>query len=329
MRQGVAAVIGGLLVGLSVAGCERWPWESRADSAPAVAQPAPPPPGTVNVPPPERVVVVNQVPLSTTDVELGVAELKQLMQVYQQKWEPLSTEDKADALDLHDVVNDVVDRELKAQDLKARGTDQKTEVKQRAAYLLRSFYSQEWDRMQREASVPMEPEVHQFYEKNKAAFLEPERINVRQIACKTLADAEGARARAVAGEVFAQLARELSVGAGKEQGGDIGWHLRALDRERLTMMGTKPTEEVFFPQLEPVAFALEKGQVSQPVKGPDGQFYLIELEDRKAAKQQAELDVHDAIKDLLTMQNMQQKLEQLREKAKIERFPERLQAVKQ
>ena len=159
--------------------------------------------------------------------------------------------------------------------------------------------------------------------------MDPERISVRQIVSRTMADAEAARARAVAGEVFASLARELSVGAGKEQGGDISWHLRALDKQRLTMMGTNPTEEVFFPQLEPVAFALEKGQVSQPVKGPDAQFYVIQLDDRKAAKQQSELDVHDAIKDLLTVQNMQQKLEQLREKAKIERFAERLQAVKQ
>ena len=197
------------------------------------------------------------------------------------------------------------------------------------AYLLRSFYSQEWDQLQRETSVPTESEVHDFYEQNKAAFLDPERISVRQIVTKTLADAEAARARAVQGEPFASLAKELSVGAGKEQGGEIGWHLRALDKERLTMMGTNPTEEVFFPQLEPVAFALEKGQVSQPVKGPDAQLYLIQIEDRKAAKQQSELDVHDAIKDLLTAQNMQQKLEQLREKATIERFPERLSEVKQ
>ena len=119
MRPGRAAVLGSLLViGLSAAGCERWPWESQADSAPPAAQvPQPPPPGTVNVPPQERVAVVNQVPVSTADMELAVTELKQFVQAYQQKWEPLSAEDKPDALDLHDVMNNVVDAELKAQDV--------------------------------------------------------------------------------------------------------------------------------------------------------------------------------------------------------------------
>jgi parvulin-like peptidyl-prolyl isomerase len=283
----------------------------------------------VNVPTQERVALVNQAPVSTTDVELAVNELKQFMQAYQQAWEPLGSEEKPEALDLHDVMNNVVDAELKAQDVKARGADQKTDVKQRLAYLLRSFYSQEWDRLQRDAAVPSEADIHQFYEQNKAAFLDPERISVRQIVCKTLAEAEAARSRAIQGEPFPSLARELSVGAGKEQGGDIGWHLRTLDKERLTMMGANPPEASFFPQLEPVAFALEKGQVSQPVKGPDNQLYVIELVDRKPAKQQSELDVHDPIKDLLTVQNMQQSLDQLRGKANIERFPERLDAVKQ
>ena len=160
--------------------------------------------------------------------------------------------------------------------------------------------------------------------------MEPERIRVSQVVTASLADAEAARARAVQGEPFASVARELSGGAGKDKGGDIGWHLRALDKERLKVIGAAPTtEEVFFPQLEPVAFALEKDQISQPVKGPDGRYYLVQLTDRKPEKQQTELEVHDAIRDLLTVQKMQQALEELRAKAKVERFPEHLEGIKQ
>ena len=325
----------GVVVSLGTLGCERWPWETEAKSAsvPATGQPpgqaASPARGTIAVPPQERVALVNDVPVSTADVELATEELKRLVESFQQAWQPLSAQERPDALDLHDVMSNLVDAELKAQDARARGLDQRTEVQERLAYLTRNFYAQEWDRRQREQAVPTEEAIQQFYEQNKAAFVEPERIRVRQIATPTLAEAEAARARAVQGEVFAALARELSVGADKEEGGDIGWHLRALDRERLTLMGTTPAEQAFFPQLEPVAFALDAGQVSQPVKGPDGQFYIVQLEERKSVKQQTELDVHDAIKEGLTVQNLQQQLEELRSRAKIERFPERLEGVTQ
>ena len=316
-------------------GCERWPWEPKAElgrstsGSPAAAPPGSQP-GVTAVAPQERVATVNGVPLSTADVGLAVTELKQLYQSFQQPWETLSAQDLGpDKLDLHDMMDSVVDAELKAQDARARGLDQRTEVKQRVTYLLRNLSSQEWDRWQLERVAPMEEAITQFYEQNKAAFVEPERIHVRQAVTETLAAAEALRARAVGGEVFASLARELSVGAGKENGGDIGWSLRVADKDRLTLIGQTPSEGTFFPQLEPVAFALEVAQVSQPVKGPDGRFYVVQLEERKASKQQTELEVHDAIKGWLTRQNLEQQIEALRQKATVERFPERLEGVTQ
>ena len=334
-RRWLSPIVG-IVVSLGVFGCDRWPWESRAESGPAPA--ASPAGGTtpaaqaadaLAVPAHQRVAMVNQVPVSTAEMELATEELKRLVQSFQQAWEPLPADERADALDLHDVLDNLVDAELKMQDARARGLDQHTELQQRLRYLTRNFYAQEWDRWQRERAAPADGAVQQFYEQNKAAFVEPERIRVRQLVTKTMAEAEAARARAVQGEPFPSLARELSVGAGKENGGDVGWHLRALDKERLTLMGAAPTDEAFFPQLEPVAFALEVGQASQPVKGPDGQFYVVQLEERQASRQQPEVDVHDAIKELLTVQSVQQQLEALRAKAKVERFPERLEGVRQ
>jgi len=275
------------------------------------------------------VATVNHAPISITDVELATLELKRFVEATQQPWQPLPAQDDPNALDLHDVLNNLLDADLKAQDTRARGLDNRPEVKRRLAYLQRSFYAQEWDRWQRERAVPTEEEIHQFYEQNKAGFTDPERIRVRQLVTPTLTDAEAIRTKAIEGADVAQLARDFSIGAGKEQGGEIGWHLRALDRDRLMFMGASVAEAVFFPQLESVAFALEVGQISQPVKGPDGRYYVVKLEERKEARQQTELEVHDAIKELLTIQNLQRKLEQLRRSAQIERFPERLNDVKQ
>jgi len=342
-HSSISAALVITLVILVGAGCERWPWESSTDSstgsAPATSQHSPTsaatsssplqPAGAV-VPDHERVALVNQAAISTTDVELATLELKRFVQASGQSWSPLPAQDLPDQLDLGDVARNLEESELKAQDARARGLDRKTETHRRFAYLERGFYAQEWDRWQREQAAPTEEAIHQFYEQNKTGFLDPERIRVRQIVTETREQAEAIRSRVVQGEGFAQLAREVSVGAGKEQGGDIGWHLRAIDKERLRLIGAAPTEEIFFPQLEPVAFALEEqGQASQPVKGPDGRFYVVQLEERKPARQQTELEVHDTIKELLTLQGMQQQLDGLRAKAKVEQFPERLSEVQQ
>ena len=69
--------------------------------------------------------------------------------------------------------------------------------------------------------------------------------------------------------------------------------------------------------------------MSQPVKGPDGRYYFVQLEERQPARQQPELEVHDGIEQLLILQKLQQQVEALRANAKVERLAERLEAVVQ
>lgn len=276
--------------------------------------------------------MVNGQPVSVSEMQLAVREIRQYAESLGQTWKPLPAEDQPNALDLRDVLENLIDAELKAQDATARGLDRNSELQRRLAYIQRTLLVQEWDRWHRERALPTETEIKEFYERNKAGFMTPERVRVRQIVAETLEGAESIRARAVQGETFAQLAKEVSIGPGKETGGDIGWYVRALDEERLRIIGQGGDEGVFFPQLEPVAFALEQNQISQPVKGPDARYYIIQLQERKPAQAQSELEVHDTIQELLTAQAMQQKLEELRKKAGaagVERFFERLQDVEQ
>lgn len=321
-----------VLVIVAAAGCEQMSKPSKKPSAASSQGEASGPAasvGTMVVPTQELVAKVNQAPLSTTDVELATLELRRFVEATNQTWQPLPAQEDPNALDLTDVMNNLLETEMRAQDAKARGLDNKSEVRRRLAYLQRGFFAQEWDRWQRERATPTEEEIHQFYEQNKPGFTDPERLRIRLIVTETLSEAEAIRSKAVAGEDFGSLARSFSVGAEREQGGDVGWYLRTLDRDRLQFMGQRPEENVLFPQLEPIAFSLESGQVSQPVKGPDNRYYVVKLEERKAARQQTELEVHDAIKELLTLQTMQRQLDELRKKAQVERFPERLQDVKQ
>ena len=78
--------------------------------------------------------------------------------------------------------------------------------------------------------------------------------------------AEQARARALAGEDFAELARELSEGPSAPNGGDLGFFTR-------TTMD---------PAVAEAAFALEPGGISDVVKTRFG-YHVIRLEERRPA----------------------------------------------
>lgn len=311
---------------LAAAGCDRVGQSQDTSTAEAPA-PKAPAPGTPFVAEQDVMARVNGQPVSASDVEVAIEELKRLVQVYQGRWETLPAEDLPDRLDLMDVANSVIDSELKAQDMKTRGLS--TDAKRRWAYLQRSFYAQEWDRWQRDRVMPTQDEIHAFYEQNKAGFIDPERLHIRQIVTDSLGEAEAVRAKAIQGTPFAELAKGFSMGAAREQGGDVGWYVRDVHKRLLTATGKAKDEHTFFEQLEPVAFSLEVGQVSMPVKGPDGKFYIVTVEERRPTSQQAELQVRDTIQEGLALQKLQEQLKQMRDKATIQRFPERLKDVTQ
>ena len=325
MKHAKRTIIVAIAIGLG--GCDRLPWQSKSTpQEPTTTQAGP---NVPSVPSIERVAQINTTPISTTDMELAIQEVKRYAQAYHQEWKPLSTEELPNELDLHDVLENLVATELKAQDARARGLDRKTEFERRLAYVTRSLYAQEWDRWQQEQAAATEEEIHKFYDENKTGFVDPERVKIRQIVTETLSEAEAVRAKAVQGEGFEQLAKGLSIGAGREKGGEVGWYVRAVDQQRLQITGNTEEVGVLFPQLEPLVFALEIGQVSQPVKGPDNHYYVVQVSERRSAKQKTELEVHDMISELLRLQKVQQRLEELRSKSKIERFPERLSGVTQ
>lgn len=129
------------------------------------------------------------------------------------------------------------------------------------------------------AAEPSEQELRERYEAESARFGSPEARLVSHILVRAEgADADAqrealARAEALAGEArgegadFAELARRDSGDLGsREQGGDLGWIERGLTD----------------PAFEEVAFALEAGQVSDPVRTDDGYHVILVREIREA-----------------------------------------------
>lgn len=135
--------------------------------------------------------------------------------------------------------------------------------------------------------------LHRLYEEQAASFTVGEERRARHILIKVAQDAgaadadaartraEGLRARIVAGESFAALAREYSDDKGSAQdGGELGFFGRGV------MVG--PFEET--------VFAMKKGEISAPVRTPFG-WHVIELEDIKTGSRRSFDDVRATLEE--------------------------------
>ncbi len=159
-------------------------------------------------------------------------------------------------------------------------------------------------------------EVANFYEENPEMFAVPEQVHARHIifaatqdadeaaAAAARAKAEAARERALAGEDFAALARELSEGPTAENGGDLGFFPHAMME----------------PAFADAAFALEPGQISDVVRSHYG-FHVIKVEGRRPAGTPSLDQVSEEVRLMLgqrkTARAVGQLIESLRGQAEI------------
>jgi parvulin-like peptidyl-prolyl isomerase len=159
-------------------------------------------------------------------------------------------------------------------------------------------------------------EVEAFYNENPQLFEVEEQVRARQIIIKTaLTDdtkavaaarvkAEEARRRALAGEDFAELAKELSEGPAAANGGEMP----PFTRQQTT------------PQFANAAFSLEPGGISPVVRTPYG-LHVIKVEEKLPARSLSFDEVSDDIRGLLvqrkTGQNVAKLVESLGEQATI------------
>ncbi|HVY06440.1 MAG TPA: peptidylprolyl isomerase [Burkholderiales bacterium] len=124
---------------------------------------------------------------------------------------------------------------------------------------------------------PSEDEIKQFYEANKAQLLAPPQFQLAQIflpapdgdkaksddARKKITDLSAKLGKS--GSDFAKLARENSLHKeSAEKGGELGWI----------------SEEQMVPEIRKAVTAMNKGDVSQPIKTAAG-WHIIKLLDKK------------------------------------------------
>lgn len=142
------------------------------------------------------------------------------------------------------------------------------------------------------------------YEEAKKQMGGEQEVRARHILVPTEDEAKAVLAEVKKGTDFAELARQKSKDpSAAAEGGDLGYF----------------TKDQMVPEFAAVAFALEKGQVSDPVKTQFG-WHIIKVEDKRS-KPVPEFDkVKDQIETYVERRAQAEFIGKLRESAKIERL---------
>jgi peptidyl-prolyl cis-trans isomerase C len=128
-------------------------------------------------------------------------------------------------------------------------------------------------------------------------------VHARHILVETEDEAKAIKAELEKGADFAELAKKKSKDPGASDGGDLGFF----------------TKEQMVPEFSTVAFALEPGKISDPVKSQFG-WHVIKVEEKRARKAPDFEQVKSQIETYVTRKAQADYVAKLREAAKVERL---------
>jgi parvulin-like peptidyl-prolyl isomerase len=129
-------------------------------------------------------------------------------------------------------------------------------------------------------------DIEEYYKKNKQNYIQPASRDVRHILVKKRALANSLHQRAQSGENFAALAKKFSTDPGtKKQGGKL-----PISKGRQV------------PEFDKAAFALKKGEISEPVKTSYGWHIIQALTNIKKQTVTPLAEVKPAIRQQLLQQ---------------------------
>jgi peptidyl-prolyl cis-trans isomerase C len=142
--------------------------------------------------------------------------------------------------------------------------------------------------------------IQAAYDERIANAAPVQEVRASHILVKDEALANDLRKRIEDGADFAELAKEYGTDGTKDNGGDLGWF----------------TKEVMVPAFSDAAFALEEGQVSQPVQTQFG-WHLIKLTGKRDKPKPTLDEVRGEIEGELSSTIAQEVVAELREKADV------------
>src|ERR1700742_4325634 len=144
--------------------------------------------------------------------------------------------------------------------------------------------------------------MKKVYEDAAKQITGEQEVHARHILVETEDEAKAVKAELDKGADFAELAKKKSKDPGAADGGDLGFF----------------TKEQMVPEFSAVAFALEPGKISDPVKSQFG-WHIIKVEEKRNRKAPDYAQVKAQIETYVTRKAQADYDSKLREAAKIER----------
>ena len=144
---------------------------------------------------------------------------------------------------------------------------------------------------------------HQVYDEAIKQAKSEEEVHARHILVPTEDEAKTILAQLKGGADFATVAKEKSKDPGAADGGDLGYF----------------TKEQMVPEFAAVAFKLDKGQLSDPVKTQFG-WHIIKVEDKRMKPTPTFDQVKGQIENYIAHRAQAQLVEKLRSAANVERL---------
>ncbi|MGA8991454.1 MAG: peptidylprolyl isomerase [Rhodoplanes sp.] len=213
------------------------------------------------------------------------------------------------------LINYVADMHILAKYAEAHKVPDTADFKQRLAFLRDKALMDLVLRDTGKAAVTNEA-MRSVYDEAVKQMADEQEVHARHIlfrvadandqnASKAAEDkAKAALARIKKGEDFATVAKALTDDPpGKQDGGDLGYF----------------TKDQMVPEFSEVAFKLDKGQVSEPIKTAFG-WHIVKIEDKRKRAAPEFDQVKDQIETFVTRKAQIDLLNKLRAEAKIERL---------
>jgi peptidyl-prolyl cis-trans isomerase C len=145
--------------------------------------------------------------------------------------------------------------------------------------------------------------MKKVYEQASKEITGEEEVHARHILVETEDDAKAVEEELKKGADFAELAKKKSKDPGASDGGDLGFF----------------TKDQMVPEFSSVAFSLEPGKISDPVKSQFG-WHVIKVEEKRKRKAPEFDQVKSQIETYVTRKAQADYVGKLRDSAKIERM---------
>ncbi len=196
----------------------------------------------------------------------------------------------------------LIDMRIVAKAAEAKKIEDRDDFKARLAFTRNRLLMDNLLAVEGKAATT-EDAMKKVYEEAAKQIEGEQEVHARHILVESEDEAKAIAADLKKGADFAELAKKKSKDPGASDGGDLGFF----------------TKDQMVPEFSTVAFALEPGKISDPVKSQFG-WHIIKVEEKRSRKAPDFEQVKSQIETYVTRKAQADYVAKLRETAKVERM---------